>query len=329
MLPTISKRRQSNSNKNSATIQKARTLKQQLITPEGSAVPSIQPTHPLTIHQPVLLKDHGAKSKEQSDEREEKILDGFSLLDSVGMALPDDAIFGVLSDKKYTDVAENDLMFFIGLLYLDVSENFLQLAPFKDLPKLEELRLACNNMKNIYHDDLKDPGTFPSLQFLDLSYNSLTVNSVHALGCLPCLRELNLTGNLLWNLPNSMDQFYCLEKLILQNNKFEGTGVFHSISTIPNIRDVSLAYNFLSDIPKECCDENNLRLLETLDLAFNYFGTEDSLQILLDLTRLRTLILYGNPVLGPSGEDPHYIYIEALANAALDARESSKPIEVI
>ena len=64
------------------------------------------------------------------------------------------------------------------------------------------------------------------------------------------------------------------------------------------------------------------RTLETLDIAYNYFGLEKSIRPILDLPRMKCLLLYGNPVLGPTGQDPHFLYIEDLAEIAL-----SLPIE--
>jgi hypothetical protein len=73
------------------------------------------------------------------------------------------------------------------------------------------------------------------------------------------------------------------------------------------------------------------RLLEVMDLAFNYFATEESLEPVLELTRLQSVLIYGNPVLGSSGEDPSGIYVEELINKSFIAREgyTNKPLEVI
>lgn len=328
MLPSISRQPTLESSLKVATsVLKSRTLKQHLYTPNEVQVPQLQQSHLQTIHQPVLIRHRQVAAPEK---REEHVLDGFSLLESAGLALPDDAVFAVLSDRRFTGVAEEDLVFFAELLYLDASENFLQLASFANLPRLQELRLACNDIRDIQYGALAD--RFASLQCLDLSYNSLTSASVLSLECLPCLRELNLCGNQLSELPD-MDHFCQLERLVLENNKFEGGAVFQSLCGAPNLRDLSLAYNFLCEIPKETCRLGCFRVLERLDLAFNYFGSDGSVCGVLDLTRLRAVLLYGNPLLGPTGEDPHFIYIEDLANAALEARggqyhRNSYPIEV-
>ena len=73
-------------------------------------------------------------------------------------------------------------------------------------------------------------------------------------------------------------------------------------------------------------------MVELLDLSFNYFPAESSVEPIITLPRLLTVMLYGNPVLGPTGEDPMFIYIEGLVERAADLRDGSgsnlKDIEV-
>ena len=65
------------------------------------------------------------------------------------------------------------------------------------------------------------------------------------------------------------------------------------------------------------------RFLEVLDLSFNYFSEEEKVECLVTLPRLVTLMLYGNPLLGPTGEDPMFVYIEELVNKAYISRNGS------
>jgi hypothetical protein len=53
-------------------------------------------------------------------------------------------------------------------------------------------------------------------------------------------------------------------------------------------------------------------------------------QPFINLQRIKSVMLYGNPVLGPTGEDSMKIYIEDLANAAIDSRIGNPigPIDV-
>lgn len=106
---------------------------------------------------------------------------------------------------------------------------------------------------------------------------------------------------------------------------------FLELSRLPQLRELDLAFNLLSCIPPQSCFEGNFRLLDTLDLAYNYVATQSSLEPLLDLPRILTLIVYGNPILGPTGEDPTGIYVEELIDMAYAAREgyTLKPLDII
>lgn len=64
------------------------------------------------------------------------------------------------------------------------------------------------------------------------------------------------------------------------------------------------------------------RFLDTLDISFNFFGHENDIVGVIYLSRLETFLLYGNPVLGPTGEDPMFIYIEDVVDKANDHRDS-------
>lgn len=54
------------------------------------------------------------------------------------------------------------------------------------------------------------------------------------------------------------------------------------------------------------------RLLESLSLAFNFFGTDESVEPAIHLPRMQLLTLYGNPVLGRTGEDTSGAYVQDL-----------------
>jgi hypothetical protein len=64
-----------------------------------------------------------------------------------------------------------------------------------------------------------------------------------------------------------------------------------------------------------------ISFLETLDISFNYFSDLKSVEAVVLLNRLTVFILYGNPVLGPTGEDPMFIYIEDLVDSASAIRK--------
>ena len=273
-------------------------------------------------HEPVSIA-LAAQQKTALANEARATLDGFMLLEACGMALPDDARQASLPDRSIGAVVEEDLQFFTGLLVLDVSENHLALAPFGTLPRLKELRIACNSIHTI-----EDLYGFDHLMYLDISYNKLTLRSVQALDVLPNLKDIDLSGNNLRGLPFEMYRFRSLERLVIDNNKIDDNNIFSILCTVPNLRYLSAAYNYLYKFSPECCAEGYFRLLTTLDVSFNYFGNEGDVQPISELPRLTTVMLFGNPVLGPKGEDPTYIYIEELVNTAADIRRGARRQEI-
>jgi hypothetical protein len=265
---------------------------------------------PVSIHQTHV--ENITKEKAPSLKR---VLDGFHILEAAGAQLPTDVRQVVFVDKGLVNVVEEDLRHFDKLVLLDVSENHLEFIMLASIPRLKALNMACNQIKVIE----KSYG-FDRLQILDLSYNSLTLRSVQNLDFLPELKELDLCGNNLKGLPMEMYRFRTLEKILLDNNKIDDNNVFSILCTMQNLRQASVAYNFLHNIPEQCCGEGYFPLLTMIDLSFNYFGTEDDVMSLVDLPRLDHIICYGNPMCGPKGEDPLYTYIEDLHIACTDTR---------
>lgn len=138
-----------------------------------------------------------------------------------------------------------------------------------------------------------------------------------------------MTGNDLRDqLPEDWSGFCVLEKLILEHNNIQNNHIFEYLSRIPRLRHVSLAYNFLCSVPSDVLRDDGYRFLETMDVAYNYFGRESDLEALIYLPRLLVVLLYGNPLLGPTGEDALKIYIEELCNAALDARAGTEQKDI-
>lgn len=321
---------------------KSVALKQHYFTPSEANLPPVAGSN---THKPIPLSSSNASSSADSviDERN-CVLDGFLLLEATGMQFPDDARQATLNDKGLRGSVEEDLAFFTGLLSLDVSDNYLNISHFGIFPRLKELRMACNRISSIPQLE-----GFEKLIVLDLSYNNLNFESVLSLSTIPQLKELDLCGNNLRGLPPHMEQFRVLEKILLEHNKIEDNSTFDSLSCLPNIRVISLAFNFLSKIstaagqrlrwtndilchvsPPASLTMHAFRNLQSLDISFNYFGNDDDIRPLITVPKLATLILYGNPLLGPTGEDPQRIYVEDFENECEETRHSSrlKPMEV-
>ncbi len=235
-------------------------LRGQYVTPSSVNVPrapraTSRLNPPLPAHVPIPLYNQSFIS-EKSDTRYQTgvILDGFKLLEATGMGFPEDGRVANLSDQMITGVVEDDLFFFTGLLMLDVSENKLRLQCFELLPRLKELRIACNSIR--YIDAIKG---YPRLQVLDLSYNAISMDSLRQLYAIPNLRELDLCGNDLKVLPTDFHRLTYLEKLLLEHNKIEDNFVFDILSKMKNLRELTLAYNSLTDIPVRVTQEGLFR----------------------------------------------------------------------
>ena len=91
------------------------------------------------------------------------------------------------ASDNHLPLGESELKFLFLLL-----KNFF--FPFTEtfhaFPVLEELELSLNGIVDI----VLEPGYLTSLHRLDLSYNSLSEGALLALGTLPLLKELHLTG---------------------------------------------------------------------------------------------------------------------------------------
>ena len=216
-------------------------MKERYYTPLEAQIPTA--TSPKTTHYPVpvTVSTHSFNDTNKSDVNKSEI-DGFYMLEAAGMSFPEELQQIVLSDRKLKTVVEEDVTYFTELLFMDVSENNLPFTSFGAVPKLRELRIACNHIK-VISDDLYG---FQQLMFLDVSYNELSLDSIHALTTLPLLKELDLSGNNLKSLPPDMSTFNTLEKIILQYNKFDNNELFITLGTIPNLRYLDVSHNYFS-----------------------------------------------------------------------------------
>lgn len=201
-------------------------------------------------HQPLYINSSIIESKVITY----RILDGFALLEASNLGFPEDSRRITIPSLGYSSVIYEDLLFFINLIYLDISDNYFSFHSFECLNKLKELRIVCNEIINI--DEING---YPSLQILDLSYNKLTQDSIISLTTLTNLKELDLSGNNLLTLPTQLSLFVNLERLILEHNKLSDNEIFYSLSLIPNLRELDLAFNLLSVIPSQCCQNGNFR----------------------------------------------------------------------
>ncbi|XP_077632643.1 X-ray radiation resistance-associated protein 1 isoform X2 [Crocuta crocuta] len=168
-----------------------------------------------------------------------------------------------VSGLKLSKAKEKDFKHFHSVIYINASENLLSLEAFHTFPALKELELAFNGIKTIY----VKYGDFKFLEFLDLSFNSLTAEAICDLGILPRLRVLLLTGNGLTSLPLNLAvteqepsvtsltnkryimRFPALETLMLDDNKLSSPDCFASLAGLRRLKKLSLDQNKIFRIP--------------------------------------------------------------------------------
>ncbi|KAM6173945.1 X-ray radiation resistance-associated protein 1 [Erethizon dorsatum] len=191
------------------------------------------------------------------------ILDRAFLLKHHCVRKPSDLCTINVSGLKFSKAKEKDFKHFHSVIYINASENLLPLATFHTFPALKELELAFNGIKTVY----MKYGYFKLLEFLDLSFNSLTAEAISDLGILPHLRVLLLTGNGLTSLPPNLAvtekeasitsltskryilRFPALETLMLDDNKLSNPNCFASLAGLRRLKKLSLDQNRIFRIP--------------------------------------------------------------------------------
>ncbi|XP_007520328.2 X-ray radiation resistance-associated protein 1 isoform X1 [Erinaceus europaeus] len=217
------------------------------------------------IQKKVSFEVTGRKGFRQENQLDnpERVLDRDFLLKHHSMKKPSDLCNIDVSGLKLSKAKEKDFKHFHSAIYINASENLLPLEAFHTFPILKELELAFNGIKTVY----VKYGDFKSLEFLDLSFNSLTSEAICDLGILPRLRVLLLTGNGLTSLPPNLAaaeqepsvtsmtgkkyilRFPALETLMLDDNKLSSPDCFASLAGLRRLKKLSLEQNRISRIP--------------------------------------------------------------------------------
>ncbi|XP_055479067.1 X-ray radiation resistance-associated protein 1 isoform X4 [Psammomys obesus] len=208
----------------------------------------------------------GLKKASQRDNQAEVLghtLDRPFLLKHHSVRKPSDLCTVNVSGLKFSKAKEKDFKHFTSVIYINASENLLPLDAFHTFPALKELELAFNGIKTVY----VKYGDFKTLEFLDLSFNSLTEEAICDLGILPHLRVLLLTGNGLTSLPPHMAvieqeasvaqlmskkyilRFPALETLMLDDNRLSNPNCFASLAGLRRLKKLSLDQNKIFRIP--------------------------------------------------------------------------------
>ena len=79
-----------------------------------------------------------------SQQKTQRILDGFLLLYSCRVKLPHEAIRSKLGSMNIVEVTEEDLEYFKNLTYLDISDNQVYMHNLMNLTNLQELDIQYN-----------------------------------------------------------------------------------------------------------------------------------------------------------------------------------------
>ena len=239
-------------------------------------------------------------------------LDGFTLLAAGDEETPDRVVAARLSNRGFTKVEEGDMAYFPLLRALDLSDNKLtNMGCLSPLFGLQVLNLAHNRLTQLESDqagagsgerkegELVQGPWFEEIQVLDLSFNSLPATVLFGrhspLADLPFLRDLDLTGNSLTDLPDPIGSFPALRILRLDGNRMHG-GVLEALGLLPGLAELYLSNNVITGIPEEATDPGRFPELQLLDLTHNRISDSSVVDALRLLPRLKELLIHGNPL---------------------------------
>lgn len=180
-------------------------------------------TPPIALEMPQVAKRRRIFLAEERRRKRPKQLNGFMLMDACGCELPDDGRKADVSGRGLIGVVHEDLSYFVRLQVVDAGDNGLPFESFANLPRLEELLIPCNNIRDI---GTLGSRSYGELRRLDLSYNNLSEQALSMLAKLPSLVDLDLTCNGLTTLPPAMGDLLQLQRLSLERNQLESERVF-------------------------------------------------------------------------------------------------------
>ncbi len=218
-------------------------------------------------------------------------------------------------DERIISLKDGDFEGLRGLVFLDLSHNFLRGLPdsvFADVANLDTLNLEENLLASL------PEGVFAALtglEYLDLSGNALTALPDSSFAGFTALKKLYLDDNWLTTVPEGIfADLTALDSLWLEDNAL-GTlpdGVFDNLS---ELKALDLSGNLLSSLPEGAFDdltslefltfsgnrltELNAGVFDNITSVTELFFTSNRLGTLPDdvfdnLTELRQLFIGGN-----------------------------------
>lgn len=254
-----------------------------------------------------------------------QVIDKKFLLDVSHTHKPDEVCAVRVADRNLVAI-EPDVAEFKELVHLDCSENFLSLESVAVFPKITVLDMTLNGIVSV----AIPPAAFSCLKRLNLSHNSLTHESIVALGTLPVLEALDLSSNELRAMPLEMSGvklsadengvpkaiigFRSLKSLILDDNQLSGATTFQALAGLPELRKLALSRNRLTFVPElsaeapsvttadvdDAQDPDSSALafprLETLQLTSNQITNSEDLMAIGAWPCLKEVTLFENPI---------------------------------
>ncbi|XP_030638959.1 X-ray radiation resistance-associated protein 1 [Chanos chanos] len=301
--------------------------------------------------------------KSKSDRKSEitgNILDGPFLISLHCVDKPSDLCSIDISERRLSSAKLEDLEQFGNVVYINASDNYLTLEPFKRFPALRELDLSLNRLHSL---DVH-AGDLLQLEVLDLSYNNISNEALLSVGLLPSLKVLHLTGNELYALPPNMaapqagpDEmappdcllFQSLEVLMLDDNRLSSPGVFLSLAGLRSLQHLNLQQNCISEVPfielglsqkvqtSGCTDRGEwsddfcvpFPELRFLNLADNEIAEEEALMAVAMFPMLDELVIHSNPLTTQRSGDPPMLtyFLQDNLGIKLKRSKTAEPVK--
>eukprot|EP00056_Hartaetosiga_gracilis_P005946 m.91136 g.91136 ORF g.91136 m.91136 type:complete len:376 (+) comp12324_c0_seq1:27-1154(+) len=193
---------------------------------------------------------------DDDDDGDMLLLDSDAVFHTAGVESASHVLVAQLTAMDFGAADAEDLQMLTRLQRVQAAENRLQLEDFSFVPNLQVLELQSNLITSI--GGLGDG--FQHLQVLTLSHNKIPSKDIVHLACLPALKSLDLSYNLLKVFPAQFegleDPFPKLETLILTRNKLTGGQVFAACAGLSSLSYLALDSNHLKFIPKLIADES-------------------------------------------------------------------------
>lgn len=207
-----------------------------------------------------------------------------------------------LAGQRYTSIKRTGWDA-LKLFSLDLTENLLNLDDIEVLSHdLELLELAFNEIRQV---KIHNIDSYNTLQYLDLSWNYISGDSLPMLGKLKNVRMLNLSSNRIDEFEIDYDDFPNLFHLKMKSNRLK-SGCFHQFKKIESLQELYLNDNQIQQIPLLGDDQSHIALsnLRLLDLSDNPIREEAKLVPAASFPSLQKLFILRTQIVRTTKGDP-------------------------